>query len=154
MIPASLTRSLVGACGRDGVIVDEDRLVVYESDALTAYRHRPGAVVLPRTTAQVRAVVRAIAQHGLPIVPRGAGTGLSGGAVALDGAVVVGTARMNRILEIDERLAVLLALIGDRPAVVEVLVREGVAAILDAEAPQVAGRSVPVRPHLRPQPRL
>ncbi|MDE2763363.1 MAG: FAD-binding protein [Gemmatimonadota bacterium] len=101
MIPASLTRSLVGACGRDGVIVDEDRLVVYESDALTAYRHRPGAVVLPRTTAQVRAVVRAIAQHGLPIVPRGAGTGLSGGAVALDGAVVVGTARMNRILAID-----------------------------------------------------
>ncbi len=101
MIPASLTRSLVGACGRDGVIVDEDRLVVYESDALTAYRHRPGAVVLPRTTAQVRGVVRAIAQHGFPIVPRGAGTGLSGGAVALDGAVVVGTARMNRILAID-----------------------------------------------------
>ena len=101
MIPATLTRSLVEICGRDGVIVDEDRLLVYESDALTAYRHRPGAVVLPRTTAEVRDAVTAIAGHGLPIVPRGAGTGLSGGAVALDRAVVVGTARMNRILEID-----------------------------------------------------
>ena len=101
MIPSTLTRSLVEVCGRDGVIVDEDRLLAYESDALTAYRHRPGAVVLPRTTAQVRGAVRAIARHGLPIVPRGAGTGLSGGAVALHGAVVVGTARMNRILSID-----------------------------------------------------
>ncbi|MDE2975465.1 MAG: FAD-binding protein [Gemmatimonadota bacterium] len=101
MIPAALTGSLVEIVGSDAVVVDADRLLVYESDALTAYRHRPGAVVLPRTTAQTRRVVRAIARHGLPIVPRGAGTGLSGGAVALDGAVVVGTARMNRILEID-----------------------------------------------------
>jgi len=101
MIPATLTRSLAEIVGRDGVIVDEDRLIVYESDGLTAYRHRPGAVVLPRTTAQTQGVVRAIARHGFPLVPRGAGTGLSGGAVALDSAVVVGTARMNRILEID-----------------------------------------------------
>ena len=101
MIPATLAKSLVEICGRDAVIVDEDRLLVYESDALTAYRHRPGAVVLPRDTAQVRGAVQAIARHGLPIVPRGAGTGLSGGAVALDSAVVIGTARMNRILEID-----------------------------------------------------
>ena len=101
MISATLTASLFEICGRDGVIVDDDRLLVYESDALTAYRHRPGAVVLPRTTAQVQGAVKAISRHGLPIVPRGAGTGLSGGAVALDGAVVIGTARMNRILEID-----------------------------------------------------
>ena len=101
MIPPSLESSLVGIVGRDGVITEEDRLLVYESDALTAYRHRPGAVVLPRTTEQVRETVRAIARHGLRVVPRGAGTGLSGGAVALDGAVVVGTARMDRILEID-----------------------------------------------------
>ena len=101
MVPATLARSLVKICGRDGVILDEERLLVYESDALTAYRHRPGAVVLPRSTDQVQGAVRAIAEHGLPIVPRGAGTGLSGGAVALDGAVVIGTARMNRILDID-----------------------------------------------------
>ena len=101
MIPRALRASLVATCGPDGVIVDPDRLLVYESDALTAYRHRPGAVVLPRTTEQLRRSVCEIARHRLPIVPRGAGTGLSGGAVALDGAVVVGTARMNRILEID-----------------------------------------------------
>lgn len=111
MIPKRLTTALAGICGRDGVIVDPERLLVYESDALTAYRHRPGAVVLPRTTDEVRRAVQAVARHGLPIVPRGAGTGLSGGAVALDSAVVIGTARMNRILAIDapNRRAVLQA---------------------------------------------
>ena len=97
----ALKASLTAICGPDGVIVDPDRLLVYESDALTAYRHRPGAVVLPRTTDELRHTVREIARAGLPIVPRGAGTGLSGGAVALGGAIVVGTARMNRILVID-----------------------------------------------------
>ena len=101
MIPSALTASLVAICGPEGVIVDPDRLIVYESDALTAYRHRPGAVVLPRTTDQLRRAVGEVSRHGLPIVPRGAGTGLSGGAVALNGAVVIGTARMNRILRID-----------------------------------------------------
>lgn len=101
MIPASLAKALVDICGPDGVVLERDRLLVYESDGLTAYRHRPGAVVLPRTADEVSRSVRAIAEQGLPIVPRGAGTGLSGGAAALNGAVVVGTARMNRILEID-----------------------------------------------------
>lgn len=101
MIPAALQRTLVRICGENAVIVEDDRLLVYESDGLTAHRHRPSAVVLPETTEQVREVVRATRVHGLPIVPRGAGTGLSGGAVALGGGVVVGTARMNRILEID-----------------------------------------------------
>ena len=101
MIPRALARELCEITGPAGVVLERDRLTVYESDALTAYRHRPGAVVLPEDTAQVQGVVRAIARHGLPIVARGAGTGLSGGAVALGGAVVVGTARMNRILEID-----------------------------------------------------
>ena len=101
MIPDSLAAALVEICGRNGVVVERDRLLVYESDGLTAYRNRPGAVVLPRTAEEVRRSVTAIAEHGLPVVPRGAGTGLSGGAAALEGAVVVGTARMNRILEID-----------------------------------------------------
>ncbi len=103
MIPGSLVADLSEICGSDGVIVDEDRLLAYESDALTAYRHRPGAVLLPRTTEEVCEVVGAVSKHGLSIVPRGAGTGLSGGAVALGGAVVIGTARMNRILKIDPR---------------------------------------------------
>lgn len=96
-----LADALTEICGPDAVIVDRDRLLAYESDGLTAYRHRPGAVVLPRTMSQVRRAVLAVARHGLAVVPRGAGTGLSGGAVALGGAVVLGTARMNRIVEID-----------------------------------------------------
>ncbi len=101
MIPAALVAELAGICGREGVIAERDRLLAYESDGLTAYRHRPGAVVLPRTTDELRAAVRRLSARGLAIVPRGAGTGLSGGAVALGGAVVIGTARMNRILHMD-----------------------------------------------------
>ena len=63
MIPRRLTEELARICGRDGVIVDRDRLLVYESDALTAYRYRPGAVVLPRTTEEVRSAVQAVVRH-------------------------------------------------------------------------------------------
>lgn len=87
--------------GDDYVIVDPDRLVVYESDGLTAYREAPSAVVLPANTDEVQAVVRALSEAEQPFVPRGAGTGLSGGALATNHSVIVGTARMNRILEID-----------------------------------------------------
>ncbi len=100
-VSARLLAELSGICGRDGVIAERDRLLAYESDGLTAYRHRPSAVVLPRSTDELRASVRALSARGLAIVPRGAGTGLSGGAVAVGGEVVVGTARMNRILEVD-----------------------------------------------------
>ena len=61
----------------------------------------PGAVVLPRTTEQVQAVVRICARHKIPFVSRGAGTGLSGGALPAAGGVVISLARMNRILEVD-----------------------------------------------------
>lgn len=100
-VPASLAAALADICGLEGVVLEEDRLLAYESDGLTAYRHRPGAVALPRTTEEVQGVVKAVADHGLPLVPRGAGTGLSGGALALNRAVILGTARMNRILKID-----------------------------------------------------
>ena len=62
MIPSELTGRLAAICGSDGVIVDPDRLLVYESDALTAYRHRPGAVVLPRTTEELRRSVAEVAR--------------------------------------------------------------------------------------------
>ena len=87
--------------GRAHVITDPDRLVVYESDGLTAYRVPPRAVVLPTTTEEVAAIVAAVHGEGIPVVPRGAGTGLSGGALASGDGVIVGTARMNRIVEID-----------------------------------------------------
>ena len=73
----------------------------YECDGLTGTRVRPGIVVLPRSTAEVAAVVRAARALGLPIVPRGAGTGLSGGALPVEGGVVVGLSRMNAILDVD-----------------------------------------------------
>jgi glycolate oxidase subunit GlcD len=87
--------------GAEHVITDPDRLLVYEADGLTAYRWPPRAVVLPATTDEVSAVMRLLHGAGIPVVPRGAGTGLSGGALAPEGAVVVGTARMTRILSLD-----------------------------------------------------
>ncbi len=81
--------------------MDRDRLLVYESDGLTQYRHPPSAVVLPRTTDELSRVLALLHAEGRVFVARGSGTGLSGGALAIEGAVLVGTARMNRILEID-----------------------------------------------------
>ena len=100
-LPRALTDELVALVGEDGVITDPSRLLVYESDALTAYRYPPRAIVFPATTEQASGVLSALSSHGVVFVPRGAGTGLSGGALAVDGSVLVGTARMDRILELD-----------------------------------------------------
>lgn len=97
----AVVRALGSVVGLDHVITERDRLVVYESDGLTAYRVSPQAVVLPGSTDEVAAVVKILHGAGIPVVPRGAGTGLSGGALPTADGVVVGTARMNRILEID-----------------------------------------------------
>jgi len=75
----------------------------YECDGLSVYRVMPGLVVLPETKEQVQALVRCCHQHGIVVVPRGAGTGLSGGALPISGAITLSLARMNRILEIDEQ---------------------------------------------------
>lgn len=87
--------------GDDGVIVGDDELLVYECDAYTLERHLPSIVVLPRTTAEVAAVVALCAKHRLPIIPRGAGTSLSGTVLAVEGGVMVTLTRMNRILDVD-----------------------------------------------------
>ncbi len=100
-LPPALAEELLDVVGEAGVITDPARLLAYESDALTAYRFPPRAVILPETTEQAAKVVRALTQRDIPIVPRGAGTGLSGGALATNDAVIVGTSRMNRILSID-----------------------------------------------------
>jgi len=100
-LPEPLVSQLRQAVGEEGVLVERDRLLVYESDGLTAYRFPPLAAVFPRTTEEVIRVVRALAEARIPFVPRGAGTGLSGGALAVGGSVLVGTARMNEILEVD-----------------------------------------------------
>ena len=95
----------------EGVIGDTLRLKPYETDGLSAYRQPPLAVVLPETTEQVAAVLRYCGENGVRIVPRGAGTSLSGGALPLADAVVIGMMRMNRVLEVDfaDRLAVVQA---------------------------------------------
>lgn len=100
-LPVELQRRLREIVGEKHVVTDPDRLLVYESDGLTAYRWPPRAVVLPAETEQVAAVMKLLHGEGIPMVPRGAGTGLSGGALAPEGAVVLGTARMTRILSLD-----------------------------------------------------
>src|SRR5271166_5163696 len=85
----------------EGVIVSEAERRAYESDGLTAYRQLPMVVVLPSYVDQVAAVLRYCQKNGVKIVPRGAGTSLSGGALPLADAVLLGMAKFNRILDID-----------------------------------------------------
>jgi glycolate oxidase len=85
----------------EGVIVDEEELRAYESDGLTAYRQRPLIVVLPETTEQVSRVLQCCQARGVKVVPRGAGTSLSGGALPLADGIVLGLGKFNRVLEID-----------------------------------------------------
>ena len=83
------------------VIDDALRLKAYETDALTAYRQPPLAVVLPESTAEVAAILRYAERERVNVVPRGAGTSLSGGAIPAADAIVVGLGKFNRILDID-----------------------------------------------------
>ena len=85
----------------DAVIDDATETRAYECDALSAYRCPPLAVILPRTTAEVAAALKVCHEEGVPVVPRGAGTSLAGGAMPTADAVILGIARMNRVLEVD-----------------------------------------------------
>ncbi|MBV9861324.1 MAG: FAD-binding protein [Alphaproteobacteria bacterium] len=96
-IAAALRRIVPG----EGVIDSEPERRAFESDGLTAYRQSPLLVVLPSTVAQVAAVLRFCKAEGLKVVPRGAGTSLSGGALPLADGVLLGLGKFNRILEID-----------------------------------------------------
>ncbi|RYG73969.1 FAD-binding protein, partial [bacterium] len=96
-----IVAALRGLVPAESVIDEPLRLAAYESDGLTAYRSRPLAVVLPENTAQVAAVLAYAHREGLRIVPRGAGTSLSGGAIPVADAIVVGLGKFKRILDID-----------------------------------------------------
>jgi glycolate oxidase len=87
--------------GKDGVVKRKDELLTYECDGLASYRQRPALVVLPRTTEQVAAIVKICDRREIPWVARGAGTGLSGGALPVEDCVLIVTARMKQILDID-----------------------------------------------------
>jgi glycolate oxidase len=85
----------------EALIVSEDERRAFETDALTAYRRLPLAVVLPSTTEEVAAVLRFCHEKGVKVVPRGAGTSLAGGAIPQEDAIVLGVAKMNRVLNVD-----------------------------------------------------
>lgn len=100
-----LTDSFVMQCQRllgvENVIADPESLKVYECDALSAYHRVPDLVVLPETVKQVQAILGLCHRQNIPVVARGAGTGLAGGALPVDGGIVLGLSKMNKILEID-----------------------------------------------------
>lgn len=85
----------------EGVIDTQTQMRVYESDGLTAYKQMPMLVVLPETTEQVSRILKFANGNGIKIVPRGAGTSLSGGALPLEDGILLGLAKFNRILELD-----------------------------------------------------
>lgn len=98
---ARIVARLRAAIGADGVIDAPTETRAYECDALTAYRCPPLAVVLPKTTDDVAATLRICSSEGVPVVPRGSGTSLAGGALPTEDCVVLGVSRMNRVLETD-----------------------------------------------------
>ena len=100
MVSRQLVKQLQQIAGADGVFWRTEDLLVFEYDG-TIDRGNPAVVVYPRTADQVAAIVRLAKAEGLPLVPRGAGTGLSGGALATEGGILMPMTRMNRVLEID-----------------------------------------------------
>jgi glycolate oxidase len=107
----------------EGVITTEKQMRPYESDGLTAYKALPMVVVLPETTEQVAAVLRYCYDNGIKVVPRGAGTSLSGGALPLADGVLLGMAKFNRIREVDYDNRVVVA----EPGVTNLAVSDAVA---------------------------
>lgn len=128
-------RAVVGA---DGIITCHNQLQTYECDGLTNFRVLPEAVVLPRKADEVQGIVRFCAKHRVPFVSRGAGTGLSGGALPAAGGIVISLARMNRILEVDipNRLLVV------EPGVINAHVTERVSPFGYFYAPDPSSQSV------------
>ncbi|MEM6252974.1 MAG: glycolate oxidase subunit GlcD [Cyanobacteria bacterium P01_D01_bin.156] len=96
-----IVQEFMRALGEDQVVRRKEELLVYECDGLTSYRQRPALVVLPRTTEEVAAAVKICDRNQVPFVTRGAGTGLSGGALPLEDSVLIVTACMRQILDID-----------------------------------------------------
>ena len=118
-----IVEKLRDVVGSGAVLSEPDELLVYECDGLPQHKYRPRAVVFPSSTEETAAVMRVLAEERVPFTPRGAGTGLSGGALALNKGIVIELARMRHILKIDEanRTAVV------QPGVVNLQVSRAVA---------------------------
>jgi glycolate oxidase len=100
-LPDALVARFAAIVGARNCLSEPEQLRTYECDALTSFRARPSLVVLPASRAEVVEVVKLARASDLPIVPRGSGTGLSGGALPVPGCVLLGLSRMKRILEVD-----------------------------------------------------
>src|SRR4051794_21063821 len=98
-----LRNDLRNLLGSDAVISAPEELLVYECDAYTLEKRLPALVVLPRTVQEIASVVKLCAAHKVPIIPRGAGTSLSGTVLAVSGGVMIAVTRMTKILDIDYR---------------------------------------------------
>src|SRR5215207_4940768 len=98
---ADVVDDLLKILPRARVISDPSELFVYDCDGFTIARSTPGAVVFPTTTEEVVTLVRYLSEKDIQIVPRGTGTGLTGGCVAFENGVIVSTAKMNKVLKID-----------------------------------------------------
>jgi glycolate oxidase subunit GlcD len=118
-----LVRELKRIAGETSVVADETELLVYECDAFTLFKNKPDAVVFATSTEQIAAVVRFANENHIPFVPRGSGTGLSGGATVTQGGIVIELQRMNQILKVDveNRIAVV------QPGVVNLHISQAVA---------------------------
>jgi glycolate oxidase len=97
----TLANELRQVLAADSVLHEDEDLRPYECDGLTAYRKLPLVAVLPNSVDEVQAIMRICHRHGVPVVARGAGTGLSGGALPLENGVLLSLAKVNRILEVD-----------------------------------------------------
>src|SRR2546421_474663 len=118
-----IVRELNAIVPGEGVISTEREMRPYESDGLTAYRQLPFIVVLPETTEQVSRVLEYCHEHGIRVVPRGAGTSLSGGALPLSDGVLLGMGKFSRVREIDYENRVAIV----EPGVTNLAISEAVA---------------------------
>ncbi|MDE5073023.1 MAG: FAD-binding protein, partial [Trichodesmium sp. St5_bin8] len=96
-----IAKQFEAVVGKKGVVQRKEELLVYECDGLPSYRQRPALVILPRTTEQVSEAVKICHNLNIPWLPRGAGTGLSGGALPIENCVLIVTSLMQKILKID-----------------------------------------------------
>ncbi len=97
----TLIENLRAVVGREAVLTEPDELLVFECDGLPQHKYPPRAVVFPDSTEEVAEILRVLAREGVSFAPRGAGTGLSGGALAVNRGVIIELARMRRLLKLD-----------------------------------------------------
>ncbi len=138
MMEAEFLMELSKAIPKQRLLTARPQMIAYESDALTAYRARPLAVVLPETAQEVIDVVRVCAHYQIPFVARGSGTSLSGGSLPVEGGIVIALNRMNYILRLDpaEKIAVV------EPGVVNIEVSKAAAQYGLYYAPDPSSQSI------------